>query len=74
MKMTSWVVPLLSLLLIAGCESNISDAEVSQMPEVNSENCVPQKVAELRTQDQRERMSSLCLRRSNVKASDSRQW
>lgn len=35
--MTSWVVPLLSLLLIAGCESNISDAEVSQIPEVNSE-------------------------------------
>jgi entry exclusion lipoprotein TrbK len=74
MKMTSWVVPLLSLLMIAGCESNVSDAEVSQIPEANGGNCLPEKVAELRTQDQRERMSSLCLRRSNFKASERRQW
>ena len=74
MKMTNWVVPLLSLLLIAGCGSNVSDAEVSQMPEVNTENCLLEKISELPTQDQRERMSSLCLRSSKFKESEPRQW
>jgi entry exclusion lipoprotein TrbK len=74
MKMINWAVPLLPLLLIAGCESNVSDAEVSQIPEANGENCLPEKVAELRTQDLRERMSSLCLRESNFNATEPRQW
>lgn len=74
MKMTSWVVPLLMLLLIAGCGSNGAETAVAQMPEVNPRNCLPENIAKLPTKEQKERMSSLCLRQSNFKASEPREW
>jgi entry exclusion lipoprotein TrbK len=74
MNMTRWVVPLITLLLIAGCGSKVAETEVTQLPEVNTENCLPEKVAELKTQAAREKFSGLCLRQSRFKASEDRAW
>lgn len=72
--MISWAVPLIPLLLLVGCGSKVTETEVTQLPEVNIDNCLPDKVAALRTQDQREQMSSLCLRSASFTESETRQW
>jgi len=64
----------LLLLSLAGCESRESEVSEKQLPEVNDENCLPENIAKVTPDNAREQFASLCLRRSNFKPSEKKEW
>jgi len=64
----------LLLTSLAGCEAKESETSEKPLPEVNDENCLPENVAKVAPDDAREQFSSLCLRRSNFKPSEKKEW
>ena len=64
----------LLLILLSGCESKESEVSEKQLPEVNDQNCLPERIAKVTPDDAREQFASLCLRRSTFKPSEKKGW
>jgi entry exclusion lipoprotein TrbK len=60
------------LVVLVGCESKGS--EVSELPEVNDENCLHENMKKMTPGETRNEFASLCLRRFNFKPSERKEW
>ena len=70
---TSWQIALvaLSIMALPGCSKS---SEGSKLPELNAENCSPERIADIKNDSARRDFSSKCLRLGKLSPSQKKEW